>query len=70
MAFAERYEAGPQQEAVQRYNRYFRQFQRSQQLPELDWSTQSAERLSHGSALKGRVHLREIIEKRLGFSLR
>ena len=69
IAFSEQYAIAPQQEAITRYNTLFRQFQKQQQLPEIDWATQLTERLGHGSQLKGRVRLREIVENQLGFPL-
>lgn len=67
--FKETYQQAPQAAGIHHYNQVLRQFQQSQQLPEVDWSAQSAERLGKPSAIKGRVHLKRQLKEQLGFAL-
>lgn len=68
--FRERYGTAEEREnAVRLYNDRFRAFQRSQALPERDWSEVVAQRLRGPEALYGREHLSRILGE-LGFGLR
>lgn len=65
----EHYQTDHESESVAGYNRIMRHFQRSQGMPEVDWSLHSSQRVANAAALNGRDTLSQALRAR-GFPLR
>lgn len=65
----ERYNLEIQPGIIETYDQDLRRFQKSQGIPEADWSATSVERVATAAALKGRSRLSEALRK-LGFGLK
>lgn len=65
----ERYNSEIPAQALENYDQEIRKFQKTQGIPEIDWTQQALDRVKSAASLKGRDRLSEALRK-LGFGLR